>query len=417
MTSNYKPQSTITDTTPSALRFTHTAFWETQIRRAGISAPQSRIPEFPRPIVDGTTTPRSPRRTLASAFSQMEQYLTNNPISHRASSSRPLLSMSRASREREAEMASVGGDIDSTSPVDARRRLQRLQSLRSSDRTYSSGSEGSMDAQASTTAADDSDMPTQSRNLLSFVESRAQITDLENQLDRLHARMLVGRNAQAAREEFRRENDRRYRLVPQRHILTGSRSDSRIDPPSRLESSIAGDRSWASNATDGSNSVASLDDSNSSVSLEVQVSTPQRPPRPPTPNPREQSEENTPTSNPPAERTPGRIWSLANSVQDIETELAHLSEGAARRSAELASLSQQLEQQTRQYAAHRSIVDESGSPSGTRDHSDILGRASEGLRQLRELRERREQHERAEHIQQVWGNVDDDDYVSPVSAL
>lgn len=273
-----------------------------------------------------------------------------------------------------------------------------------------------MDAQASTTT-DDPEMPVQSRNLISFVESRAQITDLENQLDRLHARMLSGRNPQTVREELRRESDRRHRLFPpHRHQLqTGVRTDTRADPRSRHEVfSVGGDQSWTSGATDGGSSIASLDGSNSGVPLEVQIS-----------NyrvvngsePQAQVEGSTPTSNPSTDRPPGRIWSLANSVQDIETELAHLSEGAARRSAELASLSQQLEQQTRQYAAHRNVADESSSPGGTRDHSDILGRASEGLRQLRELRERREQREHAEQIQQVWGNVDDEDYVSPVSAL
>lgn len=274
-----------------------------------------------------------------------------------------------------------------------------------------------MDAQASTTT-DDPEMPVQSRNLISFVESRAHITDLENQLDRLHARMLSSRNPQTVREELRRESDRRHRLFPPRghQFQNGIRTDTRADPRSRHEASpVSGDRSWASNATDGGSSIASLDGSNSGVSLEVQISTPTR-----VVNglePQAQVEGSTPTSNPSVDRPPGRIWSLANSVQDIETELAHLSEGAARRSAELASLSQQLEQQTRQYAAHRNVADESSSPSGTRDHSDILGRASEGLRQLRELRERREQREHAEQIQQVWGNVDDEDYVSPVSAL
>lgn len=283
-----------------------------------------------------------------------------------------------------------------------------------------------MDAQASSTA-DDSEIPVQTRNLLSFVESRAQISDLENQLDRLHARMLVGRNAQ--REELRRDNDRQHRLtLPQRHpSQTGLRMDLRMDPRSRPEPSIAGDRSWASNATDGSNSVASidgLDGSNSSVSQDAQtsqISTPERTSRIVDGSAlHNQGEESTPTSNPLGERPPGRIWTLANSVQDIETELAHLSEGTARRSAELASLSQQLEQQTRQYTAYRSVVEESGSPGGTHNHSDILGRASEGLRQLRELRERREQREQRENpdlIQQVWGNVEDDDYISPVSAL
>lgn len=404
------------------MRLVNTAFWEGQIRRAGISASLSRIPDFPRPnVTDAATTSRSPRRTIASAFSQMEQYLTNHPLSNRPNSNRPLLSMSRArERDREAETASVAGDADITNSNDTIRRLQRLQNLRGPDRTYSSGSEGSMDAQASTTA-DDPEMPVQSRSLISFVESRAHITDLENQLDRLHARMLGGRNPQTVREELRRENDRRHRLFPpQRYqFQTGVRTDSRADPRSRHEVfSIGGDRSWASNATDGGSSIASLDANNSAVSLEVQVPTPDRTPRVANgPEPQAQTEGGAPTSNPSTDRPPGRIWSLANSVQDIETELAHLSEGAARRSAELASLSQQLEQQTRQYAAHRNASDESSSPSGTRDHSDILGRASEGLRQLRELRERREQRENAEQIQQVWGNVDDEDYVSPVSAL
>lgn len=402
------------------MRLANTAFWEGQIRRAGISASLSRIPDFPRPnVTDAATTSRSPRRTIASAFSQMEQYITNHPLSNRPSLNRPLLSMSRATREREAETASAAGDADLTNSNDTIRRLQRLQNLRSPDRTYSSGSEGSMDAQASTTA-DDPEMPVQSRNLISFVESRAHITDLENQLDRLHARMLGGRNPQTVREELRRENDRRHRLFPpQRYqFQSGVRTDSRADPRSRHEVSISGDRSWASNATDGGSSIASQDANNSGVSLEVQVSTPDRTPRIANGSePQAQVEGGAPTINPSTDRPPGRIWSLANSVQDIETELAHLSEGAARRSAELASLSQQLEQQTRQYAAHRNASDESSSPSGTRDHSDILGRASEGLRQLRELRERREQREHAEQIQQVWGNVDDEDYVSPVSAL
>lgn len=352
----------------------------------------------------------------------MEQYLTNNPLSNRPGLNRPLLSINRANREREREVEtpSTGGDTDPTSSNDTIRRQQRLQSLRGPDRTYSSGSEGSMDAQASTTA-DDPEMPVQSRNLISFVESRAHITDLENQLDRLHARMLGGRNPQTVREDLRRENDRRHRLFPpQRHqFQTGTRTETRADPRSRHEVfSTSGDRSWASNATDGGSSIASLDGSNSGVSLEAQVSTPDRTSRVVSGSePQAQGEGSTPASNSPADRPPGRIWSLANSVQDIETELAHLSEGAARRSAELASLSQQLEQQTRQYAAHRNAADESSSHGGARDHSDILGRASEGLRQLRELRERREQREHAEQIQQVWGNVDDEDYVSPVSAL
>lgn len=307
-----------------------------------------------------------------------------------------------------------------------RRQQQRLDALRHAappiPRTYSdTSSMGSMDAQASTTSgttvADDIEIPPQSRGLLSFVESRAQITDIENQLDRLHARMMMGTRNRDLPRDYRASGVRQ--ATPRSY----ARLQHQVVPhrPSRRETFSAldeADRTWSS--------VASVTSATTDNSLEVHVSrTPDLvPSRAVTDHSSQQSEADATTPSdaaaPPSEDansttttsspTNQPLWSLANSVQDIETELAHLSEGTARRSAELASLSQQLEHQTRQYAAD----------VGTRNH-DILDRANEGLRRLRELRERRERHELAadpqEQVRRVWGNVDDEDYMSPVSAL
>jgi hypothetical protein len=269
-----------------------------------------------------------------------------------------------------------------------------------------------MDAQASTTSgtvADDIEIPPHSRGLLSFVESRAQITDIENQLDRLHARMMMGTRNRDMPRDYRASGVRQ--ATPRSY--TRLQHQAVPHRPSRRETFSAldeADRTWSS--------VASVTSATTDNSLEVHVSrtpdlVPSRAvtgyssqsevsPSEAAPSEAPQSETSTTTSSP----TNQPLWSLANSVQDIETELAHLSEGTARRSAELASLSQQLEHQTRQYAAD----------VGNRD-PDILGRANEGLRRLRELRERRELGDPQEQIRRVWGNVDDDDYVSPVSAL